>query len=214
MKKLLLFILTKMNKSYLNLCFNNWRNSFITSSKFQTKEWRKTRCSYINQEGEICKYTTGKKNECEKYQINHIERITGRTLPKSKGLRINKETHEMEHLRKIHHRIDSFEWTEDFDGEMVLNEKKFLFNLKMVCDAGGSQTRTLLLVYDFIKTQLEWEKKNGDNGQLVFINILDGDCSYASRGKFSHLLDKYNKTNNIFVGDMKEFEKFFYTQPQ
>ena len=37
---------------------------------------------------------------------------------------------------------DGFEWTEDFDGLVVDNPKKYYFNFKMVTDNGGAQTRT------------------------------------------------------------------------
>jgi len=48
---------------------------------------------------------------------------------------------------------DSFEWTENFDGYIIINDKKYYFNLKFVCDQGGAQTRTLREVYHFIKCQ-------------------------------------------------------------
>ena len=81
--------------------------------------------------------------------------------------------------------IDGFEYTEDFDGKCTLGTNTIYFNLKFCCDAGGSQTRTLRLVYDFIKCQIHYinaknivlTNNNNDNLEKLcdtyFINILD-----------------------------------------
>ena len=50
---------------------------------------------------------------------------------------------------------DGYEYSEDFDGSITSNDTKWLFNLKMICDNGGAQTRSLREVYHFIATQLD-----------------------------------------------------------
>lgn len=56
----------------------------IPSSFYQTKDWRKNRNWYKN----------GKSNECEKYQINLIEKIIAIKLMKTDD-RINMETNKI-----------------------------------------------------------------------------------------------------------------------
>jgi hypothetical protein len=174
----------------------------IVKSKNQTKDWRKSQNWYTN----------GKSNECEKYQKKIIENITENKLENIKGIRLEKETGKMEKItiKDIKNRVDKLEYTEDFDGQQKIGETIFYYNLKMVCDSGGSQTRTLSLVYDFIKAQLRTLKQSDD--KLFFVNILDGDCSYTFQKYFKYLLDKEkNKVvkEKIFVGDMYKFQKWF-----
>ena len=86
---------------------------------------------------------------------------------------------------------DGYEWSENFDGLLLINNKKYYFNLKFVCGNGGSQTRTLREVNHFIKYQLEYLiKYNNINNNIYFINILDGDASYNNMNKFIFLLNK------------------------
>lgn len=106
---------------------------------------------------------------------------------------------------------DCFEITENFDGEIKTCDNIFLFNLKMVCCSGGSQTRTLREVYHFISTQLENLLKYKPK---YFINILDGDESFKNRNKFDYLLnkEKYKEVKQyMFVGDMEEFKNYWNT---
>ena len=60
------------------------KNILIPSSYYQTKKWRLNRKWYKN----------GKSNECEKYQINLIEKIIINKLEKTDD-RINMETNEI-----------------------------------------------------------------------------------------------------------------------
>jgi hypothetical protein len=114
----------------------------IIPSKDQTKTWRTKQHWYDN----------GRKTECEKYQITQIEKITKQKCCKTSArLHINKGI-----MREISHPYineDGFEWTENFD---AIVGQKYYFNFKMVCSAGGAQTRTLQQVYSFIKAQYKF----------------------------------------------------------
>ena len=170
----------------------------IPSSEYQTKNWRKNKKWY----------KTGKSNECEKYQINLIEKMNISNLMKT-YYRINTETFEF--IGKKHPMIhtDGYEWSENFDRLIVKNNNKYFFNLKFVCDNGGSQTRTLREVYHFITYQLEYLIKFTTNN-IYFINILDGDTCYKNIDKFYY---QYNKEKYIhvikyvFVGSLYDFQK-------
>ena len=171
----------------------------ITPSKNQTKEWRKEQGWYKN----------GKSNECEKHQRNKVEEIVGKPVLKTNH-RFNKETNTFEHMPYPNKREDGFEYTEDMDGKFVINSTEYYVNLKMVCDKGGAQTRTLREVYDFIKAQSNWSLENKEKA-IMFINILDGDESCRNRDKFDYLItkEKYKSIKHkVFIGDLYEFEKF------
>jgi hypothetical protein len=174
------------------------KNILIPSSYYQTKDWRKNRNWYKN----------GKSNECEKYQINLIEKLIKLKLNKTND-RINMETNKIISNPNPMKKNDGFEWTENFDGKINKNNTTFYFNLKFVCDSGGSQTRSNREVYHFIKFQLEYLLKF-NTIDIYFINILDGDNCYNSMEKFKFLLDKekYNKINKyLFIGSLYQFQK-------
>ena len=168
------------------------------SSEYQTKTWRKSQVWYIN----------GKKNECEKYQKKQIETIIDKKLLLTNE-RINKESKKIEiiinnKLTKLNNR---FEYTENFDAKIINNNNTYYFNLKFVCDAGGSQTRTLELVYHFINYQNDIISTNKITN-TYFINILDGDESYNNMNYYKYLLNKCNN-KYIYCGDMYNFEKIW-----
>lgn len=165
----------------------------IIPSKMQTKEWRKKQEWYRN----------GKSNECEKYQKRIIHRITEKTLISTRE-RINREKCTIENIYNIFKLKNGFEYTEDFDGKIIVNNSIYYFNLKMVIGKGGAQTRTLRDVYSFIKSQMDILAKY-DN--VFFINLLDGDESYRQREKFIYLLR--NISSNIFIGNTNEFRQFW-----
>lgn len=170
----------------------------IIPSKLQTKNWRKLQDWYID----------GKHNECEKNQRELLEKIVNKTINKSNFMRINSATNKLVSIRNPYNNRDGYEITEDFDGIFTLGTKKMYVNLKFVCDEGGAQTRTLKLVYDFIKCQLEYLLKDQE---VYFLNILDGDCSYKNREKFEFLInnEKYaNVRKYIFCGCMAEIVDF------
>jgi hypothetical protein len=160
----------------------------MISSKEQTKQWRKNQDWYIN----------GKKNECETYQKRQFEQIVQCKLSKtSKRLfMVNNTLVKMSNPLK---KEQGFEYTENFDGEFKMGQTTFLVNFKFTCDQGGAQLRTLREVYHFIKTQVEYLKKN-PNEEIYFINILDGNTAYEHKDQFKNL-----KTDRIFIGDMQEF---------
>ena len=171
----------------------------IVQSRYQTKNWRKN-CKW---------YNNGKSNECEKYQIEIIERLISIKLEKTDD-RLDIENIEIKNIRCPLTNENGFDFTENFDGVINRNGKKLYFNLKFICDSGGSQTRSLREVYHFIKCQMEYLVKYAKNNDILFFNILDGDTSYKSMGKFNYLLNKeryYDIKDNIFVGSLYDFNK-------
>jgi hypothetical protein len=154
----------------------------IPQSQYQTNEWRKKAIWYKN----------GRHNECEIYQRKLIERITNQKCIKT-DYRINMD-------KLVLKNNDGFEWTENFDGIIEINNIKFYFNMKFICGDGGIQTRSLREVYHFIKYQKKYLEK--ENNNIYFINILDGDFCYKHIEKI-----KYNNChNNIFIGDTHTFQ--------
>jgi hypothetical protein len=167
----------------------------IPSSYYQTKTWRLNRSWYKN----------GKFNECEKYQINIIEKILKIKILKTQD-RINIETLSLSKMNKPLIFDNGYEYSENFDGYY----NNIYFNLKMVCDNGGHQTRTLREVYHFIQSQFEYLLKTKEN--IYFINILDGDTSFNNMNKFNYLKnkEKYKEiVKFIFIGDLCQFQYRF-----
>jgi hypothetical protein len=176
----------------------------ITPASLQTKVWRKE-CEW---------YNNGKHNECELYQRNIINTITSTILAKS-SVRINVCDYRMQSNPTPMKRVDGFDWTEDFDGFIQLKELDYYFNLKMVCGAGGAQTRTLREVYHFIKSQLEHLLISPESHSVYFVNILDGDASHKVMSKFNYLIElcKYNEIKNrVYIGDLHGFHQWFLKQ--
>ena len=203
----------------------------IISSEFQTKKWRKNEEWYIN----------GKYNECEIYQRKLVEKITNCKCGKT-DMRINRVSKEMTEKRYPMKEIDGFDWTENFDGIIKTFDEGFrrseanlkprfhsqsteshiYFNLKFICESGGSQTRSLREVYHFIENQLDYllkEKENQKEKEIIskientyFVNILDGDVCNKSMDKYMYLIEReqYNYIkDNVFVGDMHCFQKWW-----
>ena len=169
----------------------------IIQSCYQTKTWRKN-CTW---------YYNGKSNECEKYQIELIEKLISTKLKKTDH-RLDIETIEIKTIKNPLTYEYGFDFTENFDGIIHRNDKTYYFNLKFVCDSGGAQTRTLREVYHFIKYQLEYLVKNMKNDNIHFFNILDGDTCYKSMKKFNYLLNKEKYIiikDNIFIGSLYDF---------
>lgn len=173
------------------------KNILIPSSYYQTKNWRKNKKWY----------KTGKSNECEIYQINLIEKIINVKLNKTND-RINTETNNIVDNRNPMVNNDGYEWTENFDGKLIKNDIIYYFNLKFICDSGGSQTRSLREVYHFIKYQLEYLLIFKINN-VYFINILDGNTCFNNNDKYKYLVNKQKYENikkYIFIGDTYEFQ--------
>lgn len=174
-------------------------NIILYRSKYQTKIWRKNQYWYNN----------GKQNECEKYQLDLIYKITHNYIYKT-HMRFNIEDLSFNNVKYPNKLKNGYNYTENIDGFQLINNKKLYYNLKFVCNTGGAQTRTLREVYYLIKCQLDFLLINNYN--IYFVNILDGDESYRNMDKFSYLLEK-NKykdvLNNIFIGDMSQFQHWF-----
>jgi hypothetical protein len=177
----------------------------ITQSSLQTKEWRKSQNWYIN----------GKKNECEIFQINLLENILkeymGFSIKINKSdKRINLFKHNISCIKNPLLNEDGFEWSENFDGEILLNNTLYLFNLKFICDNGGAQNRSLREVYHFAYNQQKIKKYTTEthNLDIIYINILDGNFCFNHINKFK----KFTQSN-IFIGDtftfQKEIKKYF-----
>ena len=170
----------------------------IMPSYYQTKIWRKARKWYKG----------GKSNECEKYQIELIEKMLTTSLMKTHD-RIYMETFEIINNTHPMKNADGYEYTENFDRMLIKGINKYYFNLKFVCDGGGAQTRSLKEVYHFIRCQMEYLIKFNTNN-TYFINILDGDTSYHVMEQFLYLLNKeqYKKVKNyVFIGSLYDFQK-------
>jgi hypothetical protein len=107
--------------------------------------------------------------------------------------------------------LDGFDWTEDFDS-VFKNSNKFdteityYVNLKMACDKGGAQTRSLREVSHFINAQYNILPTIQNT---VFINILDGDASYTYSPLFGNIKIRYNNVPGVFIGNMLEFQAWW-----
>jgi hypothetical protein len=170
------------------------KKELIANSYYQTKQWRNNRKWYKN----------GKSNECEKYQINILEKIIKIEIKKT-NCRINMIDNIMENIKHPMKNKNGYEYTENFDGYFINKNNNYYINLKFVCDEGGAQTRTLREVYHFIKNQIKiLEKENN----IYFINILDGDTSNKNMDKFNYLMENINTKikNKLFIGDLYEFQ--------
>ena len=169
----------------------------ITPSIEQTKSWRKAQLWYKG----------GKKNECEISQRAQIHDITTYDCNKTHK-RINTRT--LEFCDKINplKNSDGYDWTEDFDGYINIQPfGEFYFNMKMVCDDGGAQNRTLREVCSFIENQLKY-LLHSHTTHIYFINVLDGDACNKSMKYFKYILDnpEFSEVKKyVFIGDMFEF---------
>jgi hypothetical protein len=171
----------------------------VICASAQTKIWRMNQVWWAG----------GKRTECEVYQRQTIERMTGNKCVKT-NMRIHREKKTLLEVRCPFTYDDGFEYTENFDGKQTKGDHTLFYNLKMVCNKGGSQTRTLQLVYDFIKNQIDFLISSG-NKNIFFVNILDGDESYRNRNKFIYLFKKIpdNMRSNLYCGDLKNYMEWY-----
>lgn len=184
---------TDLANIFTNLALTN-----IVPSVKQTKTWRKSQIWY----------KTGKQNECEKYQIAMIEKIIQTKLNKTPQ-RLNFKTHQIVNIKTPIK--DNYDLTETFDGVVIIKDTTYYYNLKMVCDSGGAQTRSLREMYHFINEQINYIIRSDD---VVIINIFDGDESSKNIHKLITLLDDYNRDikKRIFIGDLYAFKTWFSSQ--
>jgi hypothetical protein len=183
---------------------NNSLIETIVKSSLQTKNWRKLQSWYIN----------GKKNECEKYQRTIIETIIKIPCKKSND-RIYMKTYEIVSVKNPLKQPDGFEYTEDFDGKISINNNTIYFNLKFVCDSGGAQTRSLREVYHFIKSMIFYLQKHKQSN-TYFINILDGNFCNSHSDKYKYLEELFKDDielikKYVFIGDLHMFQTWWKT---
>jgi hypothetical protein len=142
----------------------------------------------------------------EIYQRSQIEFGTSVKCYKT-HMRINKRTHVM--IEKSHPMKydDGYDYTEDFDGKQMIEEKQIFINLKSVVGTGGSQTRTLRdECYPFVEAQLLYLTKSQE--PVYFANIFDGDEADKNMGKFKYLLelpDYAEVKKYVYVGDLQGY---------
>jgi hypothetical protein len=143
----------------------------------------------------------------EQYQREKIIQITGRACSKTTS-RINLRTNVMKELSRPNIREDGFDYSENFDGVQVLNDKIIYINLKCIVGEGGAQTRSLREVYWFINGQMNVAEQNEN---ICFANILDGDESHSAMDKFEYLLSQAqpNVKRRIYVGDLLGYFSWF-----
>lgn len=190
-----------MSKLEISKLTNTIKQLQITCSSKQTKKWRKGQEWYIN----------GKKNECEKYQLDTIKLLTQAPIITKTNLRFNMIDYTLSKIISPLKKDDGFEYTEDIDAKQNINDITLYYNLKMCCDKGGAQTRTLREVYHYIRCQLEYLLIN-NTLSVYFINILDGDECYRNKNKFNYLInnEKYSTIKNkIFIGDLNEYSNLW-----
>jgi hypothetical protein len=146
----------------------------------------------------------------EIYQRSSIEEHTKNLCYKT-NMRINLMTNKLTQIAKPNMHDDGFNYSEDFDGCQVKNDKTIYINLKCIVGKGGSQTRSLREVYWFIRGQLEI-LKNGDDKKIYFANILDGDEAYSVMSKFTFLTNMYKNDDilkRIYIGNLKDYIKWY-----
>ena len=180
------------------------KHIYIPSSEIQTKEWRQQQPWYKG----------GKHNECELYQFPLIEEITQSKLVKT-NYRLHANDYSMKENNRPMNQCDGLGWSENFDAYLNYYNKDFYFNLKLICDNGGAQTRSIRETYHFMNYQMEHIKnyKADFPKEKYFINILDGNACNRSMKNFYYLMNKpENKFQKpyIFVGDMKQFQDYWY----
>lgn len=189
----------------LQVVKNSTKQDFVPGA-LQTKDWRTSQQWYID----------GRHNECELFQRTQVETIVKQRCIKT-DMRFNTDTYELRTKLRPLDDINGFEWTEDFDGLSIVGNKKFYFNLKFICDAGGAQTRSLREVYHYVNCQLQFfdhpqSEETHDATNIYFINILDGNTCAKHMEKFHYLIkkEKYSiQSGNVFVGDMYTFNEWF-----
>lgn len=143
----------------------------------------------------------------EDYQKEQI--VLGTGFPcKITQTRINWRKNEMIERSQPMRKEDGFDYTENFDGKQVFDQKTVWINLKSVVGKGGSQTRTLRdECYPFVNAQLNYLLKS-EKTDYFFANIFDGDEASSKMKMFDYLLDlpEFSKVKKyVYVGDLKRY---------
>jgi len=139
-------------------------------------------------------------SEDEKFQKHWLKKKFGLDLGPGTAVRCNLFTGEFIKSRRITHRDDFEEWTEDFDGYA----DGIYFSLKMITCAGGAQTRSIREVAHHIKACVR-HLENYDSS-VKFAFILDG-------GELAKYLERFKRKipqefqKNFYIGPLKDFSK-------
>jgi len=144
----------------------------------------------------------------EDYQRSKISEGTGIECKKT-SMRINLRNNKLENISHPNTQDNGFDYSEDFDGFQYFNNNHVYYNFKCIVGSGGSQTRSLREVYNFINGQLNVLKSEKN---VYFANILDGDESYNAMKHFNYLisLTEYESVKNkLYVGDLKGYFDWF-----
>lgn len=140
--------------------------------------------------------------KCENFQRQMIEWGTGFPCPKSGNVRINTETNEIRPIANPYSGLHGdYDWTEDFDGFQKILEFDVFYNFKSIVQDGGSQTRSLKCVYDFVKAQRNVIRSENVDKTTLFVNILDGKFCDKHLNKFN----RFKNESQIYVGDMYNY---------
>ena len=141
----------------------------------------------------------------EDFQRDAVFRGTGIECSLSNHIRINEDTLELKEGLSHPYTGEGgdLSWTEDFDGKQFFisgvpphNPVRVLYNFKSICEAGGSQTRSLRCLHGFIRSQIKVLEK-GEITTTLFANILDG--KYLAQNM--SLLKKFDHPN-VYIGDL------------
>jgi hypothetical protein len=143
----------------------------------------------------------------EEFQRKKIVEGTGVECAKT-NMRINLRTNTLKDIAQPNTKNDGFDYSEDFDGLQIVNNRKIYINLKCIVGKGGSQTRSLREVYRFIEGQLKVLQKE----DVYFANILDGDESHNSMQNFEYILalpEFESVKNRVYIGDLSGYFDWF-----
>jgi hypothetical protein len=143
----------------------------------------------------------------EIYQRSKIVEGTGLACSPT-IVRINKRTRQMHEIAHPMTYDNGFDYTENFDGMQLFEEKTIWINLKSVVGKGGSQTRTLRdECYPFIDAQLNY-LLTANLTTCFFANIFDGEEAHTRMPMFNYLLNLpqfENVKKYVYVGDLKNY---------
>ena len=105
--------------------------------------------------------------------------------------------------------FDIFNVNEKSKSKAKLNNT-YISILNLCVTKEETQTRTLRVVYHFIKLQCMYIDKT-KNFNILFINILDGDECFSNKSKFNFLLESFqnNVKDCIYIGDLSNFQIYW-----
>ena len=143
----------------------------------------------------------------EEYQKEQIVSGTGRPCNTTHA-RINWRKNDIIEKSQPMRDDDGFDYTENFDGKQIFQEKTVWINLKSVVGTGGSQTRTLRdECYPFVNAQLNYLLKSKKT-DYYFANIFDGDEAASKMRMFRYLLGlpEFSTVKKyVYTGDLKGY---------